>query len=282
MLGETRVAVNGIALHVIEAGPKEGPLVILLHGFPEFSYGWRHQLGALTAAGHRVVVPDQRGYGRSDKPSGIEPYRLSALRDDVLALASSYGRDRFRLVGHDWGGIVAWAVAAAAPERVEKLVVLNAPHPDTRWAQMRRDPLQLLRSAYVAFFQIGGGVPERMLAAGDFWALKTALRRSSWPGTFRPDDLLLYRDAWAMPGALAGMLGWYRALIRHPPDPIGRVRVPTRVIWGMRDTALGPGFAEASLAFCDDGRLIPYDDATHWVLHEEPKAVAADLVAFLA
>lgn len=281
MLGERVHEVNGIGLYAVEAGPADGPLVILLHGFPEFSYGWRHQIGPLTASGFRVVVPDQRGYGRSDKPESLDAYRLSELGADVLALASACGRETFRLVGHDWGGIVAWWVGAVHPERVERLAIVNAPHPDAVRPFIRQNPSQILRSLYVAAFQ-PAGLPEKLLAARDYWALRRIMQRTSWPGTFTDEDLALYRDAWARPGALTAMLNWYRALLRRPPKRVGRVKPPTRIFWGRRDAALAAGLAEASLALCDDGRITWYDDATHWVLHEEPKAFAADLVDFLA
>lgn len=281
MLGEYRREVNGVELYTVEAGPADGPLVILLHGFPEFSYGWRHQIGPLTAAGFRVVVPDQRGYGRSSKPAGLDAYRLSRLGGDVLALASACGSERFRLVGHDWGGIVAWWVAAKFPQHVERLAILNAPHPDVVWPYIRRNPSQLLRSFYIAVFQVPGAA-EALIGARDCLVLRQMLRRTSWPGTFSDEDLALYRDAWARPGALTGMLNWYRALLRRPARRVGRVTVPTRILWGRRDPALAAGLAEASLDLCDDGRIIWFEDATHWVQHEEPKAVAADVAGFLA
>jgi len=246
MLDERIHEVNGIELYAVEAGPADGPLVILLHGFPEFSYGWRHQIGPLSAAGFRVVVPDQRGYGRSDKPDGIDAYRLPALGADVLALADAYGRERFHLVGHDWGGIVAWWVAAQHGERIERLAIANAPHPDVVRPFIKRHPGQLLRSYYVALFQLSR-LPERLLAARDFLALRRVLQKTSWPGTFTDEDLELYKDAWSRPGTLTAMLNWYRALVRRPTAPAGRVQAPTRILWGKRDQALASGLAEASL-----------------------------------
>jgi epoxide hydrolase 4 len=272
--------VNGIRLHAVEAGPEDGPLVILLHGFPDFSYGWRHQIGPLAEAGFRVVVPDQRGYARSDKPGGIGPYRLPILGADVVALADLYGRERFHLVGHDWGGIVAWWVAAAHPERVQRLAIANAPHPDAVKPFLRRNPSQLLRSYYVALFQLPG-VPERLLSAGNHFALRNTLRGTSRPGTFTDEDLALYQAAWSEPGALTAMLNWYRALIQRRTAPVGRVAAPTRILWGRKDPALSAGFAEASLSLCDDGRITWFHDATHWVIQEEHRAVSAELVAFL-
>lgn len=276
---ERRVALPDIGLHLLEAGPAEGPPVILLHGFPETGWGWRHQIGALARAGFRVVVPDQRGYGGSDKPDGIGPYRLARLGGDVIALVESLGRPA-ALVGHDWGGIVAWWVAGRHPERVARLAILNAPHPDTAWRVIRHDPAQLLRSWYVAAFQLPG-LAEWWLARADHAALTRALLRTSRPGAFDPEDLARYREAWAEPGALAGMLGWYRALLRHRPPSAGRVRVPTLLLWGRRDVALRPRFATESLALCDDGGIRWFDRATHWLQREEPEAVNEALLGHL-
>ena len=279
-LRERRIALPDVTLHVVEAGPEDGPTVILLHGFPETGWGWRHQIGALARAGFRVVVPDQRGYGLSDKPGPVGAYRLARLGGDVVALADAIGAPTIGLAGHDWGGIVAWWVAARHPERVGRLAILNAPHPDTAWRVIRRDPVQLLRSWYVAAFQLPG-LPEWWLARAGHAALTDALLRTSRMGAFSPADLARYREAWGEPGALAGMLGWYRALVRHRPPPAGRIRVPTLILWGRRDVALGPRFATESLALCDDGRIRWFDEATHWLQHEEPDAVTAALIAHL-
>lgn len=279
-LRERRVEAGGLGLHVVEAGPADGPPVILLHGFPEFWWGWRHQIGPLARAGFRVLAPDGRGYGGSDKPEDVGQYRLARLGGDVVGIADALGIGRFTLVGHDWGGIVAWWVAARHPGRVGRLAILNAPHPDTRWRILLTDPLQLLRSWYVFVFQLPG-LPERRLAARDFAALAAALRRTGRPGTFAEADLARYREAWRAPGALSGMLAWYRALVRHPPRSTGRVAAPTLILWGRRDTALGPRFATESLALCDQGAIRWFDAATHWLQHEEPDLVNAALVAHL-
>ncbi|MGA0596929.1 alpha/beta fold hydrolase [Enterovirga sp. CN4-39] len=272
--------VSGLDLHVVEAGPEDGPLVILLHGFPEFSYGWRHQVGPLAEAGFRVAVPDQRGYARSDKPAGIGAYRLPILGSDVIGLADAYGHDRFHLVGHDWGGIVAWWVAAAHPQRIERLAIANAPHPDVVWPFIRRHPTQLLRSYYVALFQMPG-LAERLLAAGDYRALRRALTATSRRGTFSDEDLDRYREAWSQPGAITAMLNWYRALVQRKTPPVGRVRAPTRIFWGKRDGALASGLAKASLAMCDAGAITWFPDASHWVQHEEHLSVSAGLLSHL-
>ena len=275
-----RVALPGVSLHVAEAGPAAGTPTILLHGFPEFWYGWRRQIGPLAAAGHRVVVPDQRGYNLSDKPDGVAAYHLDRLAGDVVALADACGFARVRLVGHDWGGLVAWWAASHHPDRIERLAILNAPHPGIVGSYLRRHPGQWLRSAYVALFQILG-LPERRLTADDGRVLRRALVRTSRPGTFTEADLDAYARAWAQPGAMTAMLAWYRALARLPRAAPPRVSMPTLILWGMQDHALQSGLAEASLSLCDKGRIAWHPRATHWLQHEEPETVTRDLLAFL-
>lgn len=270
---------NGITLHVVEAGPRDGPPVFLLHGFPEFWWGWRHQIEPLAHAGHRVIAPDQRGYNLSEKPEDAEAYTIDRLAGDILALADARQLARFAVAGHDWGGIVAWHLASTRPDRVTRLIAINAPHPAVARAYVRRHPGQLLRSAYVGFFQIPG-LPETLLRAGDFRLMKRAMRTSSRPGTFTEADLDRYRAAWAEPGALTAMLNWYRAL-RRSPATSDRVAIPTLVIWGVQDRFLQRGLAEASLALCDHGRALWLDNATHWVQHEEPDRVNAAMLDFI-
>jgi pimeloyl-ACP methyl ester carboxylesterase len=278
---EREVLCNGVRLHVVEAGPAEGPLVILLHGFPEFWRGWRHQIGPLAQAGFRVVVPDQRGYNLSDKPEGISPYRIEQLAADILALADSYGGARFHLVGHDWGGIVAFWLAARHPERIGRLAILNAPHPDVIGPYLRRHPGQAMRSLYAAFFQLPG-LPERVLSAGNYAGLVRAMTASARTGAFTQADLARYRAAWAKPGALTAMLNWYRALVRRSRRPAGRITVPMLLIWGQRDAALSEGLARASLALCDDVHVAWQPDATHWVQHEAVAVVNQALTRHFA
>jgi pimeloyl-ACP methyl ester carboxylesterase len=274
-----RLRANGIELDVVLAGPAQAPLVVLLHGFPEFSYGWRKQIGPLAAAGFRVAAPDQRGYNRSSKPPGILAYALDALADDVLGLAAALGRQRFAVVGHDWGGVVAWHLAARDPERIERVAVLNAPPLAAARRYARAHPSQRAKSWYVGFFQLPW-LPERLLRAGDFAWLRSAMTRSSRPGTFGPEDLAAYREAWAQPGALTAMLNWYRAL-RLPAAAPARVHVPVRVIWGDRDDFLELGLAEAGLDVCDRGEAFHLPQATHWIQHEEPEEVNRLLLGFL-
>lgn len=274
--------VNGISLHVVEAGPPDGPLVILLHGFPEFWWAWRHQVTPLADAGYYVVAPDMRGYNRSDVPPEIADYRLETLAADVLALADSFGAERFSLVGHDWGGVVAWNLASTHPARLERLVILNAPHPDLWLQVMRRRPTQALRSTYAAFFQVPR-LPEIALGTGNFRGLREMMRRSAREGTFTDDVLERYVEAWSHPGVLSAMLNYYRALRkRRLPDEPGRIRTPTLILWGEKDVALEQAVARAALETCDDGRLEILPGATHWIHLEEPERVNAAIIAFLA
>ncbi|MBT2327055.1 alpha/beta hydrolase [Variovorax paradoxus] len=278
-LVHTRISANGLSFHVAVAGPREGPLVMLLHGFPEFWYGWRHQVDALAGAGYRVAMPDQRGYGASDKPKGVHNYALDILADDVAAMAIALGAGRFAVVGHDWGGMVAWQLASRNSEDLIGAAILNAPHPATFASYALTHPLQAMRSAYVALFQLPW-VPETLLSARNCSALALALTSTSRPDTFDDAELDQYRAAWSIDGALTCMLNWYRAM-PIARTSAARIRVPVRIIWGDRDSALEKGLAGAGAACCDDAQVLHLRDATHWVHHEEVAAVNAALVDFL-
>jgi pimeloyl-ACP methyl ester carboxylesterase len=279
---DMRLTTNGVTLHAVAAGPSDGPLVILLHGFPEFWYGWRHQIEPLAATGFRVLVPDQRGYNLSSKPEGLRGYTMDVLADDVLGLAAALGRSKFALVGHDWGAVLGWHLAALHPEKIDRAVILNGPHLAAMRDYTLSHPGQMLRSWYFGYFQVPW-LPERVLSASDFAALRQSLTKTSLPGTFQPDDLERYREAWAQPGALTAILNWYRALPLHPRAfRAERITVPVRVIWGDRDPGLQTGVAEASLALCERGEMFHLADASHWVQHEKPAEVNRLIVEFLS
>ncbi len=277
------IATNGVRLHVAQAGPTDGPLVLLLHGFPECWYGWKAQIPALAGAGFRVWVPDQRGYNLSEKPRSVQNYRLEKLTADVAGLIEAAGVERAFLVGHDWGGAVAWQSAAAYPDRVQRLVVLNCPHPEVMRRHLFRSPRQLLRSWYILCFQLPC-LPERMARLGNWRMLVRGLERSSRPGTFHEADFEVYRRAWSQPGAMRSMINWYRALMRYPlrGSSETRIRSPMLFIWGAKDRFLGTEMAQPSLDLCDAGRLVLIDEATHWVQHEESRRVNDLLLGFLS
>ncbi len=272
---------NGVRLHVVEAGPRDGPPVVLLHGFPELWYGWRRQIGPLAEAGFRVIVPDQRGYGRSDKPAGVAAYRIETLAADIVGLLDAAGVERASVVGHDWGAVVAWWLALAHPERVSRLAILNVPHPAVMRRHLVSSPRQMARSWYVFFFQLPG-LPERFLARDGFANLARAVR-SGRRGTCTDEDLAVYREAWAQPGALTAMVNWYRAALRTGGQRLPRIRVgvETLVLWGARDRFLGREMAGESAALCDRGQLEVFEKATHWLQHDEAEAVNDRLVRFL-
>lgn len=276
-----RLATNGISLHVVAAGPSDKPLVILLHGFPEYSLGWRWQIGPLADAGLHVVAPDQRGYALSDKPANIAAYSIEQLAADVLGLADALGRRRFAVVGHDWGAAIAWHLAARHPDRIERAAMLNAPHPAVLRDYARSHASQMAKSWYMGLFQLPW-LPEAILRAGEFAALAGTMRRTSRPETFSHAELGRYRDVWAQPGALTGMLNWYRALRGYAMNiATPCVSVPVRVIWGDHDAFLSTGLAEASAALCAHAEVFHLPNATHWVQHEEATAVNRLLIEFL-
>jgi epoxide hydrolase 4 len=256
--------------------------VILLHGFPEFWYGWRHQIGPLAAAGYRVWAPDQRGYNLSEKPRGRAAYRLDALADDVVGLINAADRRKAVVVGHDWGGAVAWRLGMLHPDRVERMVVLNVPHPRVFMALLRRSPRQLLRSWYIFAFQFPW-LPEWAARRHDWRTMVEGLRESSRPGTFSDADMEQYRGAWSQPGAFTAMVNWYRAILSSGPRARGLKRIATRtlLIWGAHDKFIGREAAQPSIDHCADGRLVFIEEATHWVLHEEPERVNRLIVDFL-
>ena len=275
------IAANGLQFHALAAGPADGPLLLLLHGFPETSHCWNREIPALAAAGFRVVAPDQRGIGLSSKPQGAAAYRIDLLAADIVAIVQALGRERAQVVGHDWGGVVAWYLAGHHADVVERVAILDAPHPAVFSEYLRHRPSQWLKSWYMAFFQLPW-LPEAMLRAGNFRRLAQALVATSRPGAFTPDDLAIYRAAWARPGALTGMLDWYRALRLGKQAPQReRVAIPVRLMWGDRDMALEPALAEVSIARCDDGEVFHFPDATHWLPREEPERVTALLLGFL-
>lgn len=272
---------NGnVTLHAICAGRSEGPVVVLLHGFPEFWYGWHRQVEPLAAAGFRVIVPDQRGYNLSSKPRGVASYALRELVSDVITIADQLGQQKIFLAGHDWGAALAWSTALLHPERVAKLAVLNVPHPSVMRRYVYTRLPQTLRSWYIFFFQIPR-LPETFLSAFNFRMAAKALQGSSRPGTFSAEDLAQFRAAWSQPGALTAMINWYRAAIRYRiPFPNRTVRVPTRILWGERDKFLMAEMAHESLRYCANGELFTFADASHWLQHEQPERVSQLLVEF--
>lgn len=280
-LESARIDVGEVSLHVVQAGPEGGPLVVLLHGFPEFWYAWKGVVAPLVAAGFRVALPDQRGYGDSDKPRDVAAYQIDRLGDDVANLIAALGRERAFVVAHDWGGGVAWNLAIRHPARVAKLAVLDTPHPDVEHVMPKSD--EESTSWYRTFFQIPY-LPEETARWGDWRLLAGSLRDTAQPGAFPDEKLALYRSAWDRDGAFGTMVNWYRASYRfrrEQPAP-RRVALPVRILVAANDAFIPGDLTRASVQLCDDGELVELGSGTHWVVQEEPERIAAELIAFFA
>jgi pimeloyl-ACP methyl ester carboxylesterase len=264
---------DGLTFDVLDAGPSDGEPVVLLHGFPQDSSAWSRMAPALHQHGLRTLALDQRGYSPMARPRGRAHYRLRETTADVLALLDAAGLDSAHVVGHDWGGLVAWALGAWHPDRVRTLTALSVPHP----AAMAKAVLtsdQGVRSFYVGLFQVPV-LPERVLLAGGGAVLRTMLRRGGLP-----DDLAEhYAARMQEPGALSAALGWYRALPWNGTDPVGRVRVPTLHVWSTGDRFLGRAATEATAQYVEGPyRLEILDGVPHWIPELAPDRVA-ELVA---
>lgn len=283
MIVHETVAANGLRFHVARAG--EGPLMLFLHGFPEYWAMWRPMLEHFGARGWCAAAPDLRGYNLSEKPAALEAYRVKHLMADVLALAAHYTKEKFVLVAHDWGGAVAWSVAISHPERLSRLVMLNSPHPYVFWRELCASPAQRAASAYMTLFRLAKA--ERVLSANGY------ARLLAWfPGLdagYRRGLL----EAWSQPGALTGGLNYYRASPLYPPtadDPGPRklqlkpedfvVRVPTLVLWGERDPALLTGCLDGLEAMVADLKVLRVPEASHWVARERTDLVIGAIEAF--
>ncbi|MBY0230628.1 MAG: alpha/beta hydrolase [Gemmataceae bacterium] len=270
-----------VRLHRLEAGG--GEPVVLLHGFPESSYSWRHQVPALAAAGFRVLAPDLRGYGRSPRPPGIARYRARELLADVARLIREETAGSAHVVGHDWGGVLAWRLAQLFPSLVRRLCILNAPHPAAYRRELGRGLGQWLRSWYALLFQLPL-LPEALLRAGDFAVLERAWRTQPLrPGTFTDEDIEEMKSALRGSG-LSGPLAWYRAARRFPrdlSDPPQEVSAPTLLVWGERDPYLGVGLAEGLDRWVPGLRIERLADASHWVQNDAHERVSRFLIGFL-
>lgn len=280
-----RVAANGFDFAVDEAG--EGArLALCLHGFPESRFSWRHQLPRLAQLGYRAWAPDLRGYGETEpKPKAVSAYLIDRLMEDVAALIDASGAASVTLIGHDWGAGLAWTFAANRVRPLERLVIMNVPHPAVMSARLRRSWAQLMRSWYMFFFQLPG-LPERAMTARDARAIRQAFHRMAIDkSNFTPDVLERYaRDA-QRPGAMTGMINWYRAALRLQgklagPWPV--IETPTLMIWGEEDAALGIELLDGTEAYVRDLTVERLPGVSHWVQQEAPEEVNAILEAWLA
>jgi epoxide hydrolase 4 len=274
------IQVGSLRMHAVVEGTPGQPLVVMLHGFPEFWYSWRYQIGPLSGAGYRVAAPDMRGYNLTDK---TPPYDLFTVASDIVNLIHALGEQQAVVVGHDWGGMIAWAVAMTHPEVVARLIVCNLPHPlAVRRAQRHLYLPQLWKSRYIAFFQLPG-MPERYCARNGYHILRQALRQGL--PEFSEAEAAIYREAWSQPGALSAMLGYYRALPRSFPLLLRRgheVVAPTTLIWGDPDFALDTRLAEWSREYVKGLKLSVISPSSHFVQLRHPEEVSRLMLEFLA
>ena len=265
---------NGIKLHTVFAGPEDGEPVFLLHGFPDAWFGWKAQIDALADAGFRVIAPDQRGYNLSDKPSGVSNYEMATLAADILGLADALGYQCFHVTGHDFGAMVTWTLAMRHPGRLRRIAVANVPHPAVMRSYLRTHVSQMRKSWHMFFFQLPG-LPERFVKANNWRFLISAM----------PDDLTdqerdRYRASWSQPNSMTSMINWYRASFgrsRNAPLPT-KIQVPTLVLWGKQDPHISYEMAPLSVELCEQGRLVTFEDAAHWVMRDRPGEVSRLLI----
>lgn len=285
------VTANGVRLHYVRSG--QGDLVLFMHGFPEFWYAWKDQLADL-GRDHLAVAPDLRGFGWSDKPPAVDDYRAANVIEDIRALAGSLnGGKPFVLVGHDWGGAIAWGFAMKHPDLLKRLVIINAPHPIVFARELRENKAQQQASNYMLFFRSSRAEP--VLSANDYSPIIDLFAGLKAAGKFTPDDEAAYREAYRQPGALTGGLNYYRASRIGPPGPEASdtlvtgasfgdftVSVPTLVIWGEKDDALLVGNLAGLDAFVPDLTIHRIPEGTHWVVHEFPERVSQLIREFIA
>ncbi len=261
------IPTNGIKLHTAFSGPKDGTPVILLHGFPDTWFGWESQIQALSSEGFRVIVPDQRGYNLSDKPKGKANYRMNILSQDILGLADTLGLDRFQLAGHDFGALVSWSIAMFSPERLNSLVIANVPHPHVMQKYLRNNFAQLRKSWYAFFFRIPK-LPEKFVRRKNWNLLISAMAKG-----LSEEEKNRYREAWAQENAITSMINWYRAISvrsNSQSKTSSRITVPTLILWGKKDPHISYEMAQLSVDVCEDGQLITFEEASHWVHQDEP------------
>ena len=293
-LATARIALpTGVTLNVQTGGPADAEAIVFLHGFPESHRTWRAIVSDL-ASDFRVIAPDQRGFGESDRPDGVESYRTDRILEDLIALADSLGLDRFTLVGHDWGGAVAWLAALRRPDRIARLVIVNAPHPLVFQKSLIDDPAQRAASQYMNAFR--DPAMEQGIAA---MGLETFFAKSFSAhvdlAAIPAEEKEAYLRNWSRPGALTAMLNWYRASEILVPrvgeaaeapawtrSPFPRLSVPTLVVWGLKDKALLPVQLDGLHALIDDLRLVAVADAGHFVPWEQPEPVIAAIRDFMA
>jgi epoxide hydrolase 4 len=280
-----RVAANGINFEVATMGAGDR-LALCLHGFPEHAYSWRYQMPLLAKLGYRVWAPNLRGYGNTDSPQEVSAYKTRTLVEDVAALIKAAGAKETLLLAHDWGGVLAWSLAMYQPQLIDRLAILNLPHPACFARELRRPP-QLFKSWYIYFFQLPW-LPELMLGRNHGRAASGVVRGTSRnPARFSDEDLEVYRANAARPGGLTAMINWYRALLRggglgrSMPAKVPTIDIPTLFLWGDADTALSFRTTQGTEKYVSNLTFRVFPGVSHWIQQEAPEAVNAMLEAWL-
>ncbi len=275
------ISTNGIILHYVTEGT--GKLMLMLHGFPEFWYSWRHQIREFSSD-YQVVAVDLRGYNESDKPEDVQAYKIEEFIKDIQGVIKGLGYENCVLVSHDWGGAIAWCFAYAYPEMVEKLIVMNIPHPAKFREGISSNPQQLLRSWYIFLFQIPW-LPEIILQSNNYQAIADAFSKMAIDKTaFSQEDLEAYKQAAAKPGALTAMVNYYRNIFPGfltNQQEWGKLEIPTLMIWGENDTALGKELTYDTQSYVKNFQIKYIPNCSHWVQQEQPRLVNQYMREFL-
>ncbi|CAF1022012.1 unnamed protein product [Rotaria sordida] len=280
--GMIKLKSSNVTLHYVSKGSSDHPLMLFVHGFPECWYTWRYQIKYFSK-NYRVVAIDQRGYGLSSKPSNIGDYKVETLVRDIADIIEQLGYKSCVLVGHDWGALVSWACAMLYPNLIDKLIIMNVPHPAAYRNNLSLK--QIRRSWYMFFYQVPF-IPELLLASDDFAILKKAFYTKPMSlinkHNMTADDLEVFTYTFSQKGTPKSAINYYRAIFRHQRDDLQvQVTVPVLIIWGCQDGALGEELADASQNYCSDVRLKKIRNASHWVQQDVPDEVNQYMEAFL-
>lgn len=271
-----------ISIHFVECGKLDGELVILVHGFPNFWFLWKNQFKALSEAGYHVIAPDLRGYNSSSRPIGVENYGVDQVSHDLLQLVDYCSEKRaVTMVGHDWGGAAVWGFAESYSDKLKGIIIVNSPHFDSFRSLYKNSLRQRLRSWYIVFFQLPV-IPEAFLQFNRFWALRRVLKAGCLKGQSE-EDVDRYVEAFSSPGALTGMLNYYRAVHAGNWSKMGgtHVRIPVKVIWGELDAYLDRQLATPPKTLVSNATVLLLPQVSHWPMWDDPQLFNQALLKFL-